>query len=256
MTCHNKTPNRILVSICALAFVAMSYSFGLAQDSNAPIDEKAIATLKEMSNYLGESQTMSFHINSYFDMVQKAGTKIKVNRASKVLLKRPNQLNIQAEGDDGSAVSIWYDGSKLTMWMRDINQVMSDDIEGTTDAMLDHLIDKFDVQLPLSDLFYTDVSTSLTKEIESATYVGIRLVDGIKCHHLFFRSPDVDWQIWIEADATPVPRRFAMDFIGEDNDPQYMANMTSWSIGGELGDFNFVAAVPESVKKVDFNPKP
>jgi hypothetical protein len=42
-------------------------------------------------------------------------------------------------------------------------------------------------------------------------------VDGVPCHQLSFESPGADWQIWIEADSTPVPRRFVIDFVDEDN---------------------------------------
>lgn len=258
MTCskfHWPRPKRLLAILFCLVFVTAPWGPALAQDTSK-IDEKALGLLKEMSDYIGGSQTLKFHVDAYFDMVQEDGSKLKANRGSIVSLKRPKQLNIQAEGDDGSATSIWYEGSKLTMWLRDGNQVMSLDYAGTTDAMLDYLIDEYDVQLPLADLFYADLNASITPELLAARYVGLRTVDGVKCHQLAFRSPGVDWQIWIEADATPVPRRYAMDFIGEDNSPQYMANMSAWSIGGELEEYNFIAAVPDSVEKIDFTLKP
>jgi hypothetical protein len=35
-------------------------------------------------------------------------------------------------------------GAKLTLWRRDVNQVMRLDFEGPTDAMLDHVIEGYD----------------------------------------------------------------------------------------------------------------
>lgn len=40
------------------------------------------------------------------------------------------------------------------------------------------------------------------------------------------------------------------------NKPPYMDQMSGSSIGGDMEDYNFVAAGPESVKKVDFKLKP
>ena len=253
---HNWASRLLLTIFFAATVAAMSWAPASAQDEKGPMDEKALTILKAMSDYIGGSETISFRAKTFFDVVRKSGIKIKTGRASTVLLKRPKHLYIHAEGDDGSATTIWFDGSKLTLWRRDANKVMSLDFKGATDAMLDHVIEEYDAQIPLADLFYSDVKKTLGEDLLSAEYVGVRLVDGVKCHQLSFESPGADWQIWIEADSTPVPRRFVIDFVAEDNKPQYMAQMDAWSIGGEIEDFNFVAAVPESVEQVEFNLKP
>jgi hypothetical protein len=142
------------------------------------------------------------------------------------------------------------------LWKRDVNEVMALEFKGATDAMLDHVIDEYDAQIPLADLFYSDLKKTLGEDIVSAEYVGLRSINGVPCHQLSFESPGADWQIWVEADSTPVPRRFVIDFVGDDNRPQYMAQMDAWSIGGDIEDFKFVAAFPESVEHVEFKLKP
>jgi hypothetical protein len=122
--------------------------------------------------------------------------------------------------------------------------------------MLDQVIEEYDAQLPLADLFYSNINKTLGEDIVSAEYVGLRMVDGVPCHQLSFESLGADWQIWIEADSTPLPRRFVIDFVADDNKPQFMAQMNAWSIGGDIEDFNFTAAFPESVEEVEFNLKP
>jgi len=56
------------------------------------MDEKALTVLKSMSDYLGGNETISFRAKTFFDVVEKA------SRESSVLLKRPNDLYIYAEG--------------------------------------------------------------------------------------------------------------------------------------------------------------
>ena len=228
----------------------------LAEDAKGRMDEKALSVLKEMSDYLGSSQTISFRVNTFFDVVRKSGIKIKAGRSSRIVMKRPKHLSIFTEGDDGRAATIWYDGKKLTWWQRDANKVMGVDFAGTTDEMFDHLVKKYDVQIPLADLLYSDINSTFAADLKSAEHVGMRVVDGVKCHQLSFESIGVDWQIWVEADATPVPRRLVMDFVAEKTKPQYMAQMGSWSVDGEIGDYNFNAALPDGVKQVEFTLKP
>ena len=116
-------------------------------------------------------------------------------------------------------------GSRLTVWFRHLNEAKTLDFKGTTDALLDHLADKHRVNLPVADLLFSNVGNALKESIISSEYLGLRTVQGIKCHQLSFESAGTDWQIWIEADATPVPRRFAVTYLNEKGEPQFMAQL-------------------------------
>lgn len=147
--------------------------------------------------------------------------------------------------DAGVSASIWYDGSKLTYWRRSTNA-------GDTNKLLDELTGKYQFEIPLADLLYSDVSKALGENIISSEYIGLRTVDGVQCHQISFESDGADWQLWVEADSTPVPRRFVIDYVTEENRPQFMAQLDAWSLGGELEDFRFKAVVPEGVKQLEF----
>ena len=86
----------------------------------------------------------------------------------------------------------------------------------------------------------------------SSEYLGEKMVQGVKTHHLSFGSTGADWQIWIEADATPLPRRFAITYVNTKGEPQYLAQLDRWSMGGAMDASLFKAGVPESAKKVPF----
>jgi hypothetical protein len=47
--------------------------------------------------------------------------------------------------------------------------------------------------------------------ITGAGYLGTSRIDGVECDHLAIRQADVDWQVSIETDPTPVPRRLGGD---------------------------------------------
>jgi len=216
------------------------------------MDAKAMQILQGMSDYLTGAKTLSFRVRTLFDEVRKSGIKIKSASTIRVVMQRPSSLRALTITDNGSARSSWFDGSKLTVLMRDANQFMELDYTGTIDGLLNELIEKHDVQLPLADLLYADIAKSFKESIISAEYLGIKLVNGIKCDHLSFESTGADWQVWVEADATPVPRRFAISYVHDAEKPEFLASLSRWSIDGKAVDDQFKASIPKSAKKVPF----
>lgn len=247
--------SRMLVRWAAL-LAATGWALGgpaLAQDvQTGPMDEKAKSVLQGMSAYLSQHDTLSFRAHTFFDVVEESGIKVKVAREVELMLKRPQQLYANAVDDAGGVISVWYDGSRLTVWQHSTNEFMALDFKGNADQILDELVDKYEFQIPLADLLYSDLMKSFGEHIISSEYIGIRSVDGVPCHQISFESQGADWQIWIEADATPVPRRFVIDYVAEESQPQFMAQLDAWSLGGEVEDFNFTAAMPEGVRQIEF----
>jgi hypothetical protein len=241
---------------CTALLAATGWALGgaaLAQDvQTGPIDDKATSILQEMSQYLSTQQTVSFRARTFFDLAQESGIKIKIAREVELMLKRPQQIYASTLDDSGISIWIWFDGSKITAWQRSANEFMTLEYTGTTDDMLDELIGKYDFNIPLADLLYSDLAKSFGEHIISSEYIGVRNVDGVPCHQISFESQGADWQIWIEADATPVPRRFVIDYVTEEGQPQFMAQLDAWSLGGELEDHHFTASMPEGVKRVEF----
>jgi hypothetical protein len=244
--------NILVRALLLLAPVVWSCE-SLAQESTfGSRDERAMAVLQEMSDYLAKESTMSFRAHTFVDVIGKSGIKVKASREIELSLKRPNGVQAEIRDDAGGAGSVWYDGEKLTVWRRSDNEVMTLQFAGGIDKLLDELTDKYEFQIPIGDFLYSHVATALGEHIISSEYVGLRTVGGVLCHHLSFESDGADWQIWIEADSTPVPRRFVIDYVTEGNQPQFMAQLDAWSIGGSLDDLQFTVQIPESVRQVEF----
>ena len=246
-----KTP-KLLTHIAALALLTVLFSAPAGAQKAGPTDKSAMQILQGMSDYLGKAGTISFRARTFVDQVRKSGIKVKAARQGRILLKRPNQLHVQSVADNGAVRSVWFDGSNLTVVDRHLNQYKTLAFKGTTDALLDHLADKYQVNLPISDLLFSDVGKALKESIISSEYLGVRTVQGVKCHHLSFESTGADWQIWIEADKTPLPRRFAITYVNTKGEPQYLAQLDRWSIGEQTAASQFKAVVAKSAKEVPF----
>ncbi len=242
---------KLFTGCAAAAFLSVSGMVATAAE-DPPKDEKALAILQSMSDYMKNAKTLSLSANTFFDHVRKSGIKIKVGRKVDVQMKRPNHFVAEAVSDDGQAHTMWFDGAKLTVWSRHANEVSTLEFKGTTDQVMDHVSEKHGVVMPIADMLYNDIAGGLKDTIMSSEYIGLRTVNGVDCHHLSFESTGADWQIWIRADSTPLPCRFAINFVTLDDEPQFFAQFNSWSIGGEPIDAMFSAAVPEGTKKVEF----
>jgi hypothetical protein len=246
---------RKITTVVAVLLFANAFALAPAhaqKQKAGPMDEKAVQILQGMSEYLAGAKTLSFRVRTLFDEVRESGIKIKSASTIQGVMQRPSSLRALTITDNGSARSSWFDGSKLTVLMRDTNQFMELDYKGTIDGMLDELIEKHEFQLPLADLLYADIAKNFKENLISAEYLGIKLVNGIKCHHLSFESTGADWQIWVQADATPVPRRFAISYVNDAEKPEFLASFSRWSIDGKPADDQFKASLPESAKKVPF----
>jgi hypothetical protein len=205
-----------------------------------------------MSDELNSAKTMSVRVRSFFDVVRKSGIKIKEAREINILMKRPNHLFAEAVSESGAAQTIWFDGEKLTIFQRHKNEYSTLDFKGTADQLFDHLSEKYNENFPVADLLYSKVGQTFKENLLSSEYLGERTIQGIRTHQLSFESTGADWQIWIEADRSPLPRRFVITYVTEKSEPHFMAQLDQWSLDVNLDDSTFKAGIPEQAKKVPF----
>jgi hypothetical protein len=82
--------------------------------------------------------------------------------------------------------------------------------------------------------------------------VGLEPIDGVPCHHLAFRSADVDWQIWIEDGAHALPHRYVITSKKEPGSPEFAVQLSHWDPQAALPDSLFSFAPPAGSTKIEF----
>lgn len=219
------------------------------------IDEKAIQILTNMSDYLSQAKTMSFKAEIAFDQSLASGPKARSNRTSVFLLRRPKELRVLSIAADGAARTAWFDGSRLTIFFRAKRQYTSIELKGGTDALLDRLIGKYELELPLAHLLLSDLSAKVKTSLISAAYMGEVLIDGVNCHHVMFESKDAQWEMWIEAGITPLPRRFDRMLLNQKGKAQFSAKLNTWKINPPTGPKDFTPEIPYQTDKIPFSPE-
>ena len=90
---------------------------------------------------------------------------------------------------------------------------------------------------PGADLLLTNVFNVMMADVVEAAVIGKGVIDGVECDHLAFRNVETDWQIWIEAGAKPIPRKYVITSKGIGEAPQYTLRIKEWKTdvrGGRL----------------------
>jgi hypothetical protein len=214
------------------------------------IDPKADEILKAMSKELAGLKEFTLTAEETHDDVQDNGQKLQFSNRRTVQVRRPSRLAGTFEGDTAQR-QVAYDGQTLTLYDRGRNVYGIIRVPSTIEAMLDHLHEKFAISLPLSDLFFGDPHKVLTENVETGSYVGLHQVGGVKCHHLAFTQDRIDWQIWVDAGAKPLPRKFLITYKRLPGEPQYAAVLQQWDTSPKFDEATFQFKPPAGAMKID-----
>ena len=120
----------------------------------------------------------------------------------------------------------------------------------TLDEAIDVASERFGVTLPLEDLIISDPYTNAMRKVMAGRYLGMVTVLGVPCEHLAFSLGTIDWQIWVEQGATPVPRKIVITYKDEEGSPQYTALLSHWDFQTKLADFVFNYEPPGNATKI------
>ncbi len=216
------------------------------------IDPRADQMLRQMSDYLRGLNMLTVHADTTLQMLTPSGMILNADRELDVYVQRPDHLRVNSYVPDHDR-QIFYDGQSITIFspVQNFYAVLPapPTIQQTIDAAR-----KRGVDLPLGDLLYDNPYNSVIKRALHGYYIGLSLVSGVKCHQLAFRGKDMDWQIWIEDSATPLPRRVVITDRLVKPWLSYMATLTKWDVSPTFGPDTFTFVPPPGATKIPFEP--
>jgi len=214
------------------------------------IEPEADAALQRMSTALAHAQSFAFQAATTFDEPLAAGQLAQVSRKTRVTVHRPDR--VFAEIHEGNDVSmLWYAGTDLTIYDTADNVFSAIRVPAQIDAMLDDVVKRYDLTIPLADLLFSDPYKILTSNIVTGKFIGVHKVNGTSCKHLLFTQENVDWQIWIDADTEPLPRKVVIDYKNLPGRPQFVAVLSNWNLHAQTGNEQFTPALPSNAKRID-----
>jgi hypothetical protein len=215
------------------------------------VDPAAMQLLRRMTDYVGGLQRFSLDTQSTYEDVLDSGQKIQYDVSTSVVVQRPNKLRGERKGDLVRQVLV-YDGKTLTVFNPEDKQYAVKAVPDNLDAMLHFARDSLDLVPPAGDVIFTNAFELLTAPVTSAMVVGKSIIGGVKCDHLAFSGPVVDWQIWIAEGAKPLPRKYVITTKDDPAQPQYMMLMSNWNLAPKVNDSLFRFKPPQGASEIDF----
>lgn len=238
-----------LFAFGALALAATVSTEVRAQAS--AVDPAATQILRRMTDYLGSLQRFSLDTQNTIEEVLDSGQKIQYDLSTAVVIQRPNKVRAERKGDLVNQVVI-YDGKTLTVYNAANKYYAAAAAPDNIDDALNFARDALDIVPPSGDLIYSNSFDLLTAQLTSGMVVGKSMIGGVKCDHLAFRGPVVDWQIWIADGDKPLPRKYVITTRDDPAQPQYMVLMSNWNVAPRVNDAMFRFTPPQGAKKTDF----
>jgi hypothetical protein len=121
--------------------------------------------------------------------------------------------------------------------------------------MFDFARTKLDIVAPAGDLAYKNAYDILMDGVTEGIVVGEAVIEGVRCDHLAFRAPELDWQIWIQQGAQPLPRKLVITTLDLPNAPQFAITITKWNLQPAFDAETFTFTPSAGMKQIDFRPR-
>jgi hypothetical protein len=245
----NRVSRAVRLSM-ALALLPAGALPAVAVAQPTGIDPQATAILKRSIDYISGLKAFSVDTTSTIEVVLTSGQKIQFDNAAVASVQRPDKLVARRKGDLVNQ-AFYYDGRNLSLYNPDQKVYASVAAPNTLEGMLDFARDALDIIVPAGDLLYRNAYELLTADVKSGFVVGKGVIGGVRCDHLAFRNAEVDWQIWIQEGAKPLPRKYVITSTQVAGAPQF-AVLATWNTAPKFADGTFVFAPAKDARRIDF----
>jgi len=250
---RNRTVGLLSALLLALATPLAAQETGTsdkAEVSAQVISPDAQAVLDRMTAYMRTLKTYSIDSHSTRDEVVAFGYKVQHNEHSTVTVQLPNKLRAELSGDLRDRTVV-YDGSKIAIYSPDDDVYARSSAPDSVNKLINNLLDA-GVEMPMVDVLYQTGDGTLTEEVRGGILVGDSEIDGAECDHLAFRQASIDWQLWVEKGAKPVPRKLVITTRYAVGDPQYQS-VLRWNLQPKIDASTFVFTPPKDAKEIQFS---
>ncbi len=203
-----------------------------------------------MSAYLRSLKVFQVQGAITHDDVLEDGLIIQSSSKVDMLAAKPNRLRAEVTSDDKHRLYL-YDGKTFTAWGKLNNYYATVPAPPTIPELFKQVDEKFDIELPLIDLFKWGTNEDDINKIQTAIDAGPTSVEGVTCEQYVFHQEGVDWQVWIQLGDYPLPRRLVITTLTDEARPQHTMTL-AWNLAPSFNDGAFVFDPPPDAKRILF----
>jgi hypothetical protein len=245
---------KTVVPLILLVVLTMSVTIFTETRAQTPaVDPAATEILKRMTNYLGSLKQFSVHTQNTLEDELDSGHRIDLDVSASVTVSRPNKIRAERKGDLVDQV-FYYNGTTLTLYNPSSNVYATEPASDTFEEMFIYLYDTLGFGTPISDLVYSDSFPLLMKDVIFAAVIGKSFINSVKCDHLLFSRPGVDFQVWVSEGSKPLPLKYVVTDTTIAGLMSVVTIMSDWNVAPAVDDDEFTFVPPKGVQKINFMP--
>jgi len=207
--------------------------------------------LRSMSDYLTAEQSLAFDYDATLEVVTTEDQKLGLATSGTVQMTRPDKIRATRTGGFAD-IEMVFDGETFSMIGNNLNLYAQMPVSGSVDDLVNTLREDYGRALPAADLLSATPYDLMMSEVTDIKDLGAGVIGGKVCDHLAFRTPDVDWQIWIAQGEEPHPCRYVITTHGVSQGPQYRIDIRDWHSGKVPADNTFEFKAPEGASEITF----
>lgn len=215
------------------------------------VETRAWDALSQMAAYLRSLDRFKVRVEKTTELILPSEQRLHADQTVEIAVQKPDRLRVDYQNLSGGR-HLFYDGKAFSLYTPEPNVYASAAAPPTLDATLDLLADRYRISMPIADLLTADPQSRLVQHLQSGVYVGRILVRGVACHHLAFRTPEVDWEIWIEEGSRPLPRRLLLADKSVKGAPWTVASLGDWDLAPQFPAGFFTFEPPQNAQKIAF----
>jgi hypothetical protein len=243
-----------LTARMAAASLALALSVPVASEVQAQrpaVDPAATQILKRMTGYLAGLRQFSVRTQNTLEDQLDSGQRVDHEISASVLVRRPNKVRAERIGDVISQV-FYYDGKTLTLYNPSAKVYATEPAPERIEDVLDFARESLGLTVPAADLVYRDAFPLLTKDVTFAALVGKSVIGGVKCDHVLFSRPGVDFQVWVTDSGPPLPRKYVVTDTSIPARLSFTTVMSDWNVAPAAADARFSFTPPPGAKPISF----
>lgn len=238
--------------VLALGALMLAATASMEVRAQAPaMDPAATKILKRMTDYMGGLKAFSVHTQNTIEDLLAPGTRVDLEVSTIVTVKRPNMLITERSGDLVSQ-NFYYNGKTLTLYDPAQKVYATEPAPPTLTGVIDYARNTLGLVIPASDLVYPNAYELLMQDVSVAMLIGKSMVNGVRCDHLLFRRPGVDFQLCVADGKEPRPVKL---IVTDTSTPELLSvstEITDFKATPIVADAKFNFVPPKGAKPIAF----
>lgn len=202
------------------------------------VDPAATGILKKMTDYMDGLNGFSVDTQTTLEDLLLSGHRVDIDVSAHSIVSRPNRIRAQRTGDLVDQ-AFYYDGETLTLHNPSDGVYATVPAPGTIEETLDYVLGELELIIPVSDLLYPNAYALLMQDVTLAQVVSKTVINGIRCDHLLFSRPGVDFQMWVADEGPPLPIKYVVTDRGVFLPLSISTVMSNWELNPDLSDSPF-----------------